>query len=81
MSRLFALHTLTKTEATLYIVFTSLIKSLHGSVRRLVCRSFRLKLNDDAMATEKLAEGIAGFSQAIVKVEEIITAKIQAASS
>lgn len=44
-------------------------------------RSFRLKLNEDAMATEKLAEGIASFSQAIVKVEKIITDKIQAASS
>eukprot|EP00752_Nemacystus_decipiens_P016476 g14729.t1 len=44
-------------------------------------KSFRLKLNEDAMATEKLAEGIASFSQAIVKVEKIITDKIQAASS
>ncbi|CAM9733446.1 unnamed protein product, partial [Pylaiella littoralis] len=44
-------------------------------------KSFRLKLNEDAMATEKLAEGIASFSQAIVKVEKIITDKIEAASS
>lgn len=33
------------------------------------------------MATEKLAEGIASFSQAIVKVEKIITDKIAAAST
>lgn len=45
------------------------------------CRSFRLKLNEDAMATEKLAEGIASFSGAIEKVEKIITEKIRAASS
>lgn len=44
-------------------------------------RSFRLKLNEDAMATEKLAEGIASFSQAIVKVEKIITDKIAASSA
>lgn len=55
--------------------------TLDGSIDRLVRSSFRLKLNEDAMATEKLAEGIASFSQAIVKVEKIITNKIQAASS
>ncbi|CAN0228379.1 unnamed protein product, partial [Laminaria digitata] len=44
-------------------------------------RSFRLNLNDDPMATEKLAEGIASFSQAIVQVEQIITDKIRAASA
>lgn len=37
-------------------------------------------MNDNAMATEKLAEGIASFSQAIVKVEKIIVDKIRAAS-
>lgn len=40
-----------------------------------------MNLNDSAMATEKLAEGIASFSQAIVKVEKIITDKIREASS
>eukprot|EP00903_Cladosiphon_okamuranus_P008804 g8432.t1 len=44
-------------------------------------KSFRLKLNENAMATEKLAEGIASFSEAIVKVEKIISDKIKAASS
>lgn len=47
----------------------------------VVERSFRLKLNEDAMATEKLAEGIASFSGAIEKVEKIITEKIRATSS
>ncbi|CAM9283350.1 unnamed protein product [Scytosiphon promiscuus] len=44
-------------------------------------KTFRLKLNENAMATEKLAEGIASFSQAIVKVEKIITQKVKEASS
>lgn len=42
-------------------------------------KSYRLSVNNNAMATEKLAEGIASFSAAIVKVEEIISAKLQAA--
>lgn len=61
---------------------------LHDAVLFCFCRcvvafdrSFRLNLNDDAMATEKLAEGIASFSQAIVKVEKIITDKIRAAAA
>ncbi|KAL0590079.1 hypothetical protein ABG067_001719 [Albugo candida] len=39
-------------------------------------KEFRRALNDDAMATEKLAEGIRGFSADIVKLEEIIRAKL-----
>ncbi|TMW63383.1 hypothetical protein Poli38472_002324 [Pythium oligandrum] len=39
-------------------------------------KSFRLSLNEDAMATEKLAEGIRGFSADIVKLEEILKAKL-----
>jgi transaldolase len=39
-------------------------------------KEFRLTLNEDAMATEKLAEGIRGFSADIVKLEEIIKAKL-----
>lgn len=39
---------------------------------------FRWMLNEDAMATEKLAEGIRGFAKDIVKLEEIIQAKIDA---
>lgn len=35
--------------------------------------SFRLQLNDDAMATEKLSEGIRLFSADIVKLEKIIS--------
>jgi len=37
---------------------------------------FRWMLNEDAMATEKLAEGIRGFAKDIVKLEEIVQGKI-----
>ncbi len=37
-------------------------------------KSFRLALNDDAMATEKLAEGIRLFCADAVKLEQLITA-------
>lgn len=39
---------------------------------------FRWMLNEDAMATEKLAEGIRGFTKDIVKLEEIVQTKIDA---
>lgn len=38
-------------------------------------KSFRLALNEDAMATEKTAEGIRLFSADIVKLEQLIAAK------
>lgn len=37
---------------------------------------FRWMINDDAMATEKLAEGIRNFAKDIVKLEEIVKAKM-----
>jgi transaldolase len=40
-------------------------------------KDFRLSLNEDAMATEKLAEGIRGFSADIVKLEDILKAKLK----
>lgn len=43
--------------------------------------SFRWQLNSDAMATEKLAEGIRNFADDIVKLENIIRERLQAASS
>jgi transaldolase len=36
--------------------------------------SFRFQLNDDAMATEKLAEGIRQFSADAIKLEKMIDA-------
>ncbi|KAG1708397.1 Transaldolase [Phytophthora capsici] len=41
-------------------------------------KDFRLSMNEDAMATEKLAEGIRGFSADIVKLEQILKAKLNA---
>lgn len=41
-------------------------------------KDFRLSMNEDAMATEKLAEGIRGFSADIVKLEQILKAKLSA---
>ena len=35
-------------------------------------RSFRYALNDDAMATDKLAEGIRAFAADAVKLEKLI---------
>lgn len=37
---------------------------------------FRWMLNEDAMATEKLAEGIRNFAKDIVKLEDVIAAKL-----
>ena len=39
-------------------------------------KTFRLQLNDDAMATEKTADGIRKFSADIVKLEQLIASKI-----
>ena len=38
-------------------------------------KSFRFALNEDAMATEKTAEGIRVFSADIVKLEKLIAGK------
>ena len=42
--------------------------------------SFRLAMNEDAMATEKLAEGIRNFSADIVTLEGIIAKRLEASS-
>jgi transaldolase len=39
-------------------------------------KTFRWMLNDDAMATEKLAQGIRGFAADILKLEDIIKSKM-----
>ena len=43
-------------------------------------KSFRFALNDDAMATEKLAEGIRKFSEDLIKLEKFIHEKMQKGS-
>jgi transaldolase len=49
-----------------------------AKVERLVLdeKTFRYLLNDDAMATEKTAEGIRKFAADIVKLEQFIAAKL-----
>jgi transaldolase len=39
-------------------------------------KSFRWLMNEDAMATEKLAQGIRVFAQDMVKVREIVAKKL-----
>lgn len=39
-------------------------------------KTFRWMMNEDAMATEKLAEGIRNFAKDIVKLEEIVKSKM-----
>ena len=54
-------------------------KSKKAEVSRLPVdeKNFRYLLNDNAMATEKLAEGIRKFSADIVKLEKFIAGKIK----
>ncbi len=42
-------------------------------------KTFRLEMNDDAMATEKTAEGIRKFAIDIVKLEQLLSAALAAA--
>eukprot|EP00539_Tryblionella_compressa_P009980 CAMPEP_0178791766 /NCGR_PEP_ID=MMETSP0745-20121128/8160_1 /TAXON_ID=913974 /ORGANISM="Nitzschia punctata, Strain CCMP561" /LENGTH=323 /DNA_ID=CAMNT_0020449899 /DNA_START=8 /DNA_END=979 /DNA_ORIENTATION=+ len=44
-------------------------------------KAFRWAVNEDPMATDKLAAGIRGFSADIVKLEKVIAEKIEAASA
>lgn len=43
---------------------------------RLDEKTFRYLLNDDAMATEKTAEGIRKFAADIVKLEKLVAEKL-----
>ena len=53
-------------------------KAKEAEVKRLELneKKFRYLLNDDAMATEKTAEGIRKFSADIVKLEKVVAAKV-----
>lgn len=51
-------------------------KSSAGEKISLDEKTFRLQLNEDAMATEKTAEGIRKFAADIVKLEQMIAAKL-----
>ena len=51
-------------------------KNLHIEKIAMDEKSFRFLFNEDAMATEKTAEGIRKFSADIVKLEKVIAAKL-----
>ena len=51
-------------------------KNLHLEKIAMDEKSFRFLFNEDAMATEKTAEGIRKFSADIVKLEKVIAAKL-----
>ena len=53
-------------------------KSKEADIKRLELdeKKFRFLLNENAMATEKLSEGIRKFSADIVKLEKFVTSKL-----
>lgn len=55
-----------------------LTQAAHASLEKKVLdeKTFRTMLNDDAMATEKLSEGIRNFSKDIVKLEKFLASLI-----
>jgi transaldolase len=52
--------------------------SKSASITKILCdeKNFRFLLNEDAMATEKTAEGIRKFAADIVKLEQVIASKL-----
>lgn len=52
------------------------IASYTGEKLDVTQAAFRFALNEDSMATEKLAEGIRSFSADMIKLENIIATKI-----
>jgi len=64
-----------KVNFILLFVFTA--KALDIEKIHLDERKFRFLLNEDAMATEKLAEGIRKFAADAVKLEDMIKQQLQ----
>jgi len=54
------------------------VRAKSAQVERLKIdeKSFRFLVNEDAMATEKTAEGIRKFSADIVKLEKVVAEKV-----
>jgi transaldolase len=44
-------------------------------------KSFRYMLNEDAMATDKLADGIRLFAQDLMKLRELVSKRIEASAA
>lgn len=72
------LEELTKSEETVVRTLDPAASAaeFHGEKISVDEASFRYALNDDAMATEKLAEGIRAFAADIVKLENILKEKL-----
>jgi len=56
------------------LVFGGMIAGTYNSLVSLDQAAFRFALNEDAMATEKLAEGIRAFAADAVKLEQLMKA-------
>jgi transaldolase len=56
---------------------SSAAAAFHGDKIATDEASFRYQLNEDAMATEKLAEGIRSFAADIIKLENIVKEKLK----
>lgn len=69
------LQELAETEGTLARVLTDSGKTSEAPAR-MTEEEFRFELNQDAMATEKLAEGIRGFVADQNKLEDALSAKL-----
>ena len=54
----------------------SAAKTMNIAKRHLDEKTFRYELNEDAMATEKTADGIRKFAVDIVKLEQLVVAKL-----
>ncbi|MEO6788993.1 MAG: transaldolase family protein, partial [Chthoniobacteraceae bacterium] len=51
-------------------------KGMDIAKRQFDEKTFRYEVNDDAMATEKTADGIRKFAADIVKLEQLVAAKL-----
>lgn len=59
------------------VLDASNIKADPSKARVISEAEFRWELNEDAMATEKLAEGVRKFGEDAIKLEKIIKAKFE----
>ncbi|MFT5592633.1 MAG: transaldolase [Oceanicoccus sp.] len=73
------LSALSKDEGSLIQVLSSSTKAQEEKWDTLTESQFRWHLNEDAMATEKLAEGIRNFTKDIVLLEALLTSEYLAA--
>ena len=68
------LQTLSESDAPIERVLSP-DQALHADIQKITLdeKAFRFALNEDAMATEKLAEGIRLFCQDAMKLEKLVS--------